>query len=258
MTGKRWWRRAAAGGVVVGAISTFGFVIASELTTSWLQAALLSSFARRLDFVDAAGPSPRIRFPAGGPYDRRLGYVDLPSFIERLGLRGYGIEAQARLSERHLAAIDRGVFPIYREKTQAGLSLVDRQGQVLFESHFPERIYRDFAAIPALVIDTLLFIENRELLEPGAATRNPAIEWDRLLAVVPGALSQLANPEVKVPGGSTLATQIEKYRHSPDGRTDDIREKFRQLVSASLRSYRDGPDTRAMRREIVVDCPSSE
>jgi hypothetical protein len=30
-----------------------------------------------------------------------------------------------------------------------------------------------------LVVNTLLFIENRELLEPSRTRRNPTIEWDR-------------------------------------------------------------------------------
>ena len=55
------------------------------------------------------------------------------------------------------------------------------------------------------------------------------------------------------PGGSTLATQIEKYRHSPEGRTASIPEKFRQMASASLRAYLDGPDTQRARERIVVD-----
>ena len=37
------------------------------------------------------------------------------------------------------------------------------------------------------------------------------------------------------------------------GRTEDVSAKLRQMVSASLRAYRDGPDTSAARRQIVVD-----
>ncbi len=42
-------------------------------------------------------------------------------------------------------------------------------------------------------------------------------------------------------GGSTLATQLEKLRHSPEGRTHSPAEKLRQIASATLRSYQDGP-----------------
>ena len=54
-------------------------------------------------------------------------------------------------------------------------------------------------------------------------------------------------------GGSTLATQIEKLRHSPGGRTSSPLDKLRQVTAASLKAYRSGPDTRAYRRDIVVD-----
>ncbi|MBS0551289.1 MAG: transglycosylase domain-containing protein, partial [Proteobacteria bacterium] len=53
--------------------------------------------------------------------------------------------------------------------------------------------------------------------------------------------------------GSTLATQIEKYRHSPDGVTYDAREKLRQMVSASVRAYRNGEETLPVRRELLLD-----
>jgi membrane peptidoglycan carboxypeptidase len=56
-----------------------------------------------------------------------------------------------------------------------------------------------------------------------------------------------------VPGGSTLATQIEKYRHSPDGQTVDATEKLRQMASASLRAYMNGSNTIEARRRLVVD-----
>ncbi len=55
-----------------------------------------------------------------------------------------------------------------------------------------------------------------------------------------------------VAGGSTLATQLEKYRHSPNGFTNSLTDKFHQMGTASLRAYMMGPDTRAMRQEIAL------
>ena len=247
------WRRVAAGAAVLAILSTVAFAIAAESKSFWLQSTVFSRLAGQLDFELGKGPSPSIRFPSAGPYDVRLGYTDLPRYIDHLDERGYRIEVQARLSERHLATVERGVFPIYRERTQAGLALLDHRGAAMFEARYPERIYPGFEAVPPLVVDTLLFIENRVLLDPVAVRRNPAIDWGRLLAVVPSALARLADPSVNVPGGSTLATQIEKYRHSPSGRTDDVGEKLKQMASASLRAYQAGPDTSTARRQIVVD-----
>src|SRR5690606_2722458 len=50
-----------------------------------------------------------------------------------------------------------------------------------------------------------------------------------------------------------LATQLEKYRHSPGGRTASAAEKGRQMVSASVRAYRDGPQTMPARQRIIRD-----
>ena len=44
-------------------------------------------------------------------------------------------------------------------------------------------------------------------------------------------------------GASTLATQLEKFRHAPDGITRDARDKLFQMAAASLRVYRGGPHT---------------
>ncbi|HYZ25470.1 MAG TPA: transglycosylase domain-containing protein, partial [Geminicoccaceae bacterium] len=228
--------------------------LAIEFKTSWVQADLLSGMARGLTFSVEPGPSDAIRFPSAGPYDERLGYVDLPGFVDRLGARGFTVGSQARLSARHRAAIDRGAFPIYHEKTAAGIRVLDRGGAPVFEARFPERTYTDFESVPPLVVASLLFIENRELLEPDASRRNPAVEWSRAAAALWGlAVDRLTDSGLKPAGGSTLATQIEKYRHAPAGRTEDVAAKLRQMVSASLRAYREGPDTSAARRQIVVD-----
>lgn len=251
----RWRRRSRALvlAVTVATAATLACLLATEIRTSWLQSELLSSVARSLTFDLEPGASDRIRFPSAGPYDQRLGYVELPAFIERLRAQGFEIERQARLSVHHRDAIDRGAFPIYREKTTAGLAVLDRGGATVFGASFPERIYTDYAAVPRLIVDSLLFIENRELLAEGAPRRNPAVEWDRLAVVLRDAIAKLLDPTRSLPGGSTLATQIEKYRHAPAGRTEDVASKLRQVVSASLRAYRDGPDTAAVRRQLVVD-----
>jgi membrane peptidoglycan carboxypeptidase len=253
MRGRQGSRTWFAGAVLAVALAV-GVGLATELKTSWVQADLLSRMARSLTFSIEPGPSDAIRFPGAGPYDQRLGYVDLPAFVERLGARGFTVESQARLSARHRAAIDHGAFPIYHEKTAAGVRVLDRGGATVFEARYPERTYPDFEAVPPLIVDSLLFIENRELLEQDASRRNPAVEWGRMAAALWGvAVDGLTGSSLKPAGGSTLATQIEKYRHAPAGRTEDVVAKLRQMVSASLRAYREGPDTSAIRRQIVVD-----
>ena len=222
-----------------------------EARTSALQARLLAALNERLTYSLVPGPSARFVAPRHGPYDDRLGYVRLPEWTARLAREGFAVREQAQLSPplARLAAL--GLTPPYDEKTRTGLSVLDRNGAPVFEVKEPARGYAAFEAVPAVVRETLLFVENRELLheEP---RRNPAIEWDRFARA---ALLQLGggDGDGRGPGGSTLATQIEKYRHSPGGLTHSPLEKLRQIGSASLRAYRKGEDTRSARRGILLD-----
>lgn len=240
-------------GIVIAVIGTAGYLIVDELHTHRLQARWFADLARELRFETDAGPSNAIRFPDPGPYDERLGYSRLPQFIDRLQGEDYRISAQARMSPRMIDLHDRGLFAIYREKNQAGLELRDCRGQPTFVARVPKRVYERFEAVPSLLVDALLFVEDRDLLDTRQPARNPALEWDRLAKAVMDQLWRLVDGSHAAHGGSTLATQIEKYRHSPDGRTESASDKLRQMASASLRAYLDGEDTLARRREIVVD-----
>ena len=228
-----------------------GALVVAELRNSRVQAWVASRIARDLSFEVAPDASPTIRFPDDGPYDRRLGYAGLEGRLARLAQRGYAVRAQARPSRSLSRLMALGLHPVYAEKDRAGLRVEDRRGAPLFEAEYPQRVYRDFAQIPPLVVHTLLFIENGELLAPGHPHRNPAIEWDRLAKVVSASL--FGNGDGHRPsGGSTLATQIEKFRHSPEGRTASPEEKLRQITSATLRAYLDGPETLDARRRVVL------
>jgi len=224
-----------------------------EFRSSWFQSLVFSAIAHRMTFAPASGPSGAIRYPQTGPYDERLGYSRIPKFIERMSHQGYGIAAQARDSKLYLTATDLGVFPIYREKDQAGLQIVDRDGKPFYEFRDPERAYREYSEIPEVVVDTLLFTENRAMLDPHHPNRNPAIEWPRLSHAIFDYGAHALNPHHQVIGASTLATQLEKMRHSPRGRTQSAGEKARQMLSASLRGYQDGHQTLEAQQRIVRD-----
>lgn len=103
-----------------------------------------------------------------------------------------------------------------------------------------------------MLVSALLYVENRDPLAPGAR-RNPAIDWGRFARAAFEQGMRVIDGEGSRAGGSTLATQIEKFRHSPGGRTHGAGDKLRQMVSASLRAYLDGEETLAARRRIVRD-----
>ena len=236
--------------LIVGALAGF---VAWEAGTSTLQAKYLTEYAAKMRYEVKPGPSPSIRFPEDGPYDIRFGYTRLPAFTQRLEKQGFEIASQARLSPAMVEMADAGLFLPYHEKTQDGLTVYGANGGKLFVSRTPQRVFQDFAHVPPLIRDTLLFIENRELLSIDNPQRNPAVEWDRLAQAVLDKLIQVVNPSHNVPGGSTLATQIEKYRHSPDGLTLEASDKLKQMASGSVRAYLDGKDTMPTRRRLVLD-----
>jgi membrane peptidoglycan carboxypeptidase len=241
------------GGALVAVLAfTLGTLGMEEARTSRWQSEWLSKLAREATFELGAGPSTAIRFPDAGPFDRRLGYDRLPQWMKALQAEGFAITHQARMSPRMLDLVDRGLFPPYDEKTRAGLVLQGCRGETLYEARYPQRVYGDFREVPSLLANMLVFIENRELFSP-EPTLNPAVQWKRLgRAAFDQALRRIIGSH-EAAGGSTLATQIEKYRHSPGGRTSSARDKLQQMASASVRSYLDGPDTRKRREQIVAD-----
>jgi membrane peptidoglycan carboxypeptidase len=222
-----------------------------EVNLPYLQSLFVWGAVTDMTFKVEAGKSPSISFPQSGPYDQRLGYVALPTLIQRLG-RNFDIERQARQSPALLDFIQAGGYAVYHEKFQAGLLLKDRWGDPLEAAPYPSTAFQRFEDIPPLLVDTLRFIEDRDLLDQEHPYRNPAVEWRRFALAAAGRMGSVLDHDLRRGGASTLATQIEKYRHSPAGRTDGVSEKVRQMATATARAYMDGPETIAAQRRIIT------
>jgi membrane peptidoglycan carboxypeptidase len=236
------------------AIARFGHI---EIDASPMQLRLFTHLTDGFGYEVAEGPDPSARFPEPGPYDQRLGYSRIPDFADSLQAQGFVITQQARMSEDMQRFVDAGGFAIFPEKGRAGLTVFDGADRAVYRSAHPTDVFGSFDEIPPLVVRTLAYIENRELLDFSSPTRNPAIEWDRTAAALLRALAEPFLDSGRRFGGSTLATQLEKLRHSPGGQTSSFADKLRQIVSASARVYAQGPDTREARRRIMLDYLSS-
>jgi membrane peptidoglycan carboxypeptidase len=243
---------------LLAALALLGWGLAVEVRTSYLQSRIFSKLTRDMNFVVRPGPSRDVRFPKWGPYDERLGYAKLPDFVASLSTDHFTVHRQAEWSAALTRFVDQGNYTIYGEKPRAGLELFDRDGSPLYRARYPQRAYADFAAIPPLVVDSLLFIEDHDLLDPHDPRHNPAVEWSRFALAVGGRIAGLVDRRFRAGGASTLATQTEKFRHSPGGRTVGVGEKLRQMITASARTYRKGPDTTITRRQIVTAYLNSE
>lgn len=249
--GARWKWLAFVG--LAALVGVLAYLVSVEMQTSRLQARYFANIGRQVSFSVASGQSNNVLFPApGGPYDWRLGYARLPDFEARLRARGFAVTRQARDSSMMKSLADRGLFIPYAEKDQAGLRLFDEAGVPLFSARYPALAYADYDSIPPIVVGALTFIEDRYLLDANEPDRNPAIDWGRFGRALWDQALRLVNRHQHTPGGSTLATQTEKFRHSPGGRTATPPEKLRQIASASVRAYLGGENTMAARKSIVV------
>jgi membrane peptidoglycan carboxypeptidase len=245
----RWWTFAGVGILI---LAVAAFVTEEEMRTSRLQSMLATTEAQKMRFTVAPGPSDRVSFPVGGPYDQRLGYKDLPNFIRLLGSQDYAILRQARQSPELAGFIGAQGYGLYEEKEHAGLTLSDRNGDPLYFASYPEGSYDNFQAVPELVTKTLLFVEDRNLLDARYPQYNPAVEWKRFLLACVGEIFGRLDRHLRAGGASTLATQIEKFRHSPQGRTEGPLQKLKQMTAATLRAYLNGRDTSAARRQLLA------
>ncbi|EJM64992.1 penicillin binding protein (transpeptidase) [Pseudomonas sp. GM50] len=230
-----------------------GLAAAKEMRTSKFQAREISKYAASLKYELQPGPSDAIRYPGAGPFDQRLGYSALDEFLPRLLKRNYVVSAQTRFSPALMKYSDKGFFVPYAEKIQAGLSITDCRAAPLYQYKYPQQLYSSFATIPPVVVSSLLFIENRFLLDPRQPLANPAVDWPRFGMAAWSQVAKLLRLPGQSAGGSTLATQLEKYRHSPDGLTMSGAEKIRQMISASVRAYQAGPETLQARQNVIRD-----
>ncbi|SDN94649.1 transglycosylase domain-containing protein [Pseudomonas jinjuensis] len=233
-------------------LAAIGAALLYEARTSKLQARELSNYARSLTWELAQGPTSQVVYPQQGPYDRRLGYQQLPTFLEHLHQRDFVTLSQVRFSEPLMQYSGHGLFPPYPEKSQAGVDVYDCRGLPIYNFRYPQKLYASFDSISPLIVKSLLFIENRHLLDNSTPYHNPAIDWSRFTQASIAHIGKMVGFDGHAPGGSTLATQIEKYRHSADGRTNSITDKLRQMASASVRSYMNGAENIEARKNIVL------
>ena len=150
-------------------------------------------------------------------------------FNPGLTAQNYRVTQQVRQSETMLSLLEHGVSPPYPERPDTGLEIRGVDGSPLFRYGQSEFLFGKIDDIPPLLVKTLLFLENRDLDHPATPWQNPVIEWDRTLKAALMYVGAKLHLPVPVQGGSTLAVQLEKFRHSPNGRTDTPLEKLRQI-----------------------------
>ncbi|MDX3774804.1 transglycosylase domain-containing protein [Chromatiaceae bacterium AAb-1] len=244
----RWlpWLALLAAGLIL-------LVIWQEYRTTYYQSEFWHRLSRSLTYQLQPGNSEAINFPADGPFDQRYGYTRLADWSVNLPQHGFTIAEQVRFSEALQRYTNLGFFPPYSEKPQAGLHITDCQQEQLYQFSSPAFQFDSLQQLSPVIIRTLLFVENRKLLEPANARVNPAIDSPRLIAAAMAQTKRALGMDAPAAGGSTLATQIEKYRHSPHGLTQNFHDKLQQMVSASVRAYQPSVYTLNRSKQIALD-----
>lgn len=245
-------RRSLIPALLLLVVAASGVLVAYEMHTAHYSAKHITEYAKTLTYQLQAEPATQVIYPESGPFDERHGYTKLPTLLPRLLERGFKITAQAEFSPALKQYTSQGFFPPYREKVQSGLFLADCRNETIFDFNYPQRVYTDPRTIPPLVAQSLLFIENRNLLKIPAQA-NPVMDWPRFVMAALSQVGKVLSVGGQSAGGSTLATQIEKFRHSPLGLTRSFQDKAIQIVSGSVRVYQQGTNTMAMRTRIVQD-----
>lgn len=223
-----------------------------EVRQAYWQTRLIVPYAESLTYEVVDGKASLALYPQQGPFDQRLGYARLPQFLSTLQKQGMVIDRQAEFSDPLGRYVLKGFNPPYIEKHQGGLRIQDCRAEEFYHYAYPERIYSTLDDVPNAVLNALLYIEDRELMQPDSPSQNPVINWTRLAKAVILKAGEAVDLNVPTIGGSTLATQIEKYRHSEDGITGSSVDKFKQMVSATVRAYQQGSDTLDVRKQLAL------
>ena len=244
----RYWPR-----LLVLLVLLIALALYQESRNHFYQSTFWHWYAAKLTYQVQPGAASHIVFPAAGPFDQRFGYTQLPQWSDKLQRSGFAIAAQSQFSDSLRHYTDYGFSPPYAEKNQAGLRIQGCQLEPLYQHKAPAFQFDSAQNIAPLLVQSLLFIEDRTLLTPDHFHANPVINLPRLGMAIWSQLQRAVGIPANAAGGSTLATQLEKYRHSPQGFTSGIADKARQLVSASVRVYQHSVDTRQSRQKIVLD-----
>lgn len=242
---RQWWPWLSL--VMLLLVCTF---IWQEINSSFYQAKLLHAMGERLTYSLETKASDTVVYPRHGPYNLQRGYNKIPEWQPILEQQGFALSQQTHFSAPLQRYSSLGFYPPYTEKQQTGLTLLDCDNDILFTFKYPQRQFKTSDDIAPLIPQLLAYVENKSLLEASSPYHNPAIEWPRLGVALVNQLKQHIGSDADSGGGSTLATQLEKYRHSTNGRTTSFKEKFQQMISASIRAYQLSPITIEHRQQL--------
>lgn len=141
-----------------------------EVRQAYWQTRLIVPYAQSLTYEVVDHKASLVLYPQEGPFDQRLGYVRLPQFLSSLQKQGMVIDRQAEFSDPLGRYVLKGFNPPYIEKHQ-GAAVKGLPSDGFYQYTYPERIYPSLDDVPTSVLNSLLYIEDRELMQPDSPPR---------------------------------------------------------------------------------------
>ena len=179
--------------------------IYQESRNHFYQSAFWHWYSNKLTYQLKDGATTQIHYPAAGPFDQRFGYSRLPVWIEKLQQSGFRLTAQSEFSPALQQYAGLGFYPPYTEKNSAGLLVNSCQQQTLYSHQAPAMQFDDLTKVAPLIIQSLLFVEDRTLLTPDHPRANPVLNLPRLGAAVWSQLQRAAGIPAAAAGGAIAA-----------------------------------------------------
>ncbi len=173
------WLLGLIAAALLGVLAYFASI---EMQTSRLQARYLAGLDRGISFAVKPGRQGTVISFSEQRLERALTTSGsathcclVPATPDRARFRGLAERATPNdaLSRRR-----RFVSAVSGKRSRRPAT-VRRHGRAAFQRTYPHRSTTSFDAIPPLIVNSLLFIEDRELLDPNQPNRNPAIDWGR-------------------------------------------------------------------------------
>ena len=161
-------------------VLTLALAAYQESRLHFYQSTFWHWLAQKLSYRIENGASAQISFPNAGPFDKRYGYHQLPLWQTHLIQNGFNLSAQSRFSAGLQRYSNWGFNPPFIQQHYPALSLQGCKQDLLYQFNAPALRFNDLAEVAPVIVQSLLFIEDRDLLSPKHPRANPVVNLPRL------------------------------------------------------------------------------
>ena len=245
---KPWRLKFVFSAVAAGALALGGYIYDELAVSSTLQSRFFKKLHDGEIFTKIVTTPP----PAIGNTDVERGYNEIQRIRKETLASGGKVSPQLPWKDRQVGPLQ--LAPLFDRKPQTGITILDVNNEKMYSGDTPHDIYKTYEEIPAVIVQSLCIVEDRNICDQEKApTFNAAINWWRAIQAAIMGVGKKLNMTSKVEGGSTLPIQITKNDSWERGRTRGFLDKAEQMLTASAEMYALGHDTRQQRLNKIVE-----